>query len=189
VAARAHWLTVEWQPKYAPELNDIEIVWRDLKAHHLAHQTFVDADALDRAIHQAVGALNAERMALPLAEQRISAMKIAKPTSAGLKAQRLAVIFIHNGAPQALVGCLASAAASRSASTRSWASSRSASRRGLRGRRCARAGRPCAPTDGFQNIAVDNCSQRPCRADELMRILMRRKKRGLLQTSRRQRHH
>ena len=72
-AARAHWLTVEWLPKHAPELNDIEIVWRDLKAHHLAHQTFVDADALDRAIHQAVGALNAERMALPLAEQRISA--------------------------------------------------------------------------------------------------------------------
>ena len=43
LAARAHWLTVEWLPKYAPELNDIEIVWRDLKAHHLAHQTFADA--------------------------------------------------------------------------------------------------------------------------------------------------
>ena len=40
LAARAHWLTVEWLPKYAPELNDIEPVWRDLKAHHLAHQTF-----------------------------------------------------------------------------------------------------------------------------------------------------
>ncbi|MDQ2860569.1 MAG: transposase [Pseudomonadota bacterium] len=25
--ARAHWLTVEWLPKYAPELNDIEIIW------------------------------------------------------------------------------------------------------------------------------------------------------------------
>jgi transposase len=33
LAARAHWLTVEWLPKYAPELNDIEGVWRDLKAH------------------------------------------------------------------------------------------------------------------------------------------------------------
>jgi transposase len=42
LAARAHWLTVEWLPKYAPELNDIELVWRDLKAHHLAHQTFAD---------------------------------------------------------------------------------------------------------------------------------------------------
>jgi transposase len=32
LAARAHWLTVEWLPRYAPELNDIEPVWRDLKA-------------------------------------------------------------------------------------------------------------------------------------------------------------
>ena len=31
------WLTVEWLPKYAPELNDIEHVWRDLKRHFLAH--------------------------------------------------------------------------------------------------------------------------------------------------------
>ena len=73
LAARAHWLTVERLPKYAPELNDIEVVWRALKAHHLAHQTFADTEALDRAIHHAVDALNAERMALPLAEQRISA--------------------------------------------------------------------------------------------------------------------
>ena len=73
LATRAHWLTVEWLPKYAPELNDIEAVWHDLKAHHLAHQTFADADALDRAIHNAVEALNSERMPLPLADQRISA--------------------------------------------------------------------------------------------------------------------
>ena len=26
---RAHWLTVEWLPKYGPEMNDIEIVWGD----------------------------------------------------------------------------------------------------------------------------------------------------------------
>lgn len=73
LAARAHWLTVEWLPKYAPELNDIEIVWRDLKAHHLAHQTFTDAEALDRAIHAAVTALNHERSIDPLVNQRISA--------------------------------------------------------------------------------------------------------------------
>ena len=73
LAARAHWLTVEWLPKYAPELNDIEVVWHDLKAHHLAHQTFADTDALDQAIHQAVDALNTERMVLPLAKPRISA--------------------------------------------------------------------------------------------------------------------
>jgi DDE superfamily endonuclease len=30
LAERAHWLIVEWLPKYAPELNDIEIVWGDL---------------------------------------------------------------------------------------------------------------------------------------------------------------
>jgi transposase len=70
---RKHWLTVEWLPKYAPELNDIEVVWHDLKAHHLAHQTFTDAAALDRAIHTAVGALNRERSVDPLVRQRISA--------------------------------------------------------------------------------------------------------------------
>jgi len=73
LAARAHWLTVEWLPKYAPELNDIEPVWHDLKAYHLAHQTFADTDALDRAIHHAVSALNNERTAIPLAKPRISA--------------------------------------------------------------------------------------------------------------------
>ena len=73
VAARAHWLTIEWLPKYALELNDIEVVWRDLKAHHLAHQTFTDIDALETAIHAAVENLNRERMAIPLAKLRISA--------------------------------------------------------------------------------------------------------------------
>jgi hypothetical protein len=73
LAARAHWLTVEWLPKYAPELNDIEPVWRDLKAHHLAHQTFKDIDALDQAIHAAVHARNQQRKPHPLAKQRMSA--------------------------------------------------------------------------------------------------------------------
>jgi transposase len=73
LAARAHWLRAEWLPKYAPDLNDIERVWRDLKAHYLAHQTFPDADALNKAIHQAVNALNAERMTLPSAKPRSSA--------------------------------------------------------------------------------------------------------------------
>ncbi len=73
LGARAHWLTVEWLPKYAPELNDIELVWRDLKAHHLAHQTFTHADNLDRTIHAAVTTLNTERNIRPLVKQRISA--------------------------------------------------------------------------------------------------------------------
>ena len=71
--ARAHWLIVEWLPKYAPELNDIEVVWHDLKAHHLAHQTFADADTLDIAIHRAVVALNSEQNRDPLGKLRISA--------------------------------------------------------------------------------------------------------------------
>ena len=73
LTARTHWLTVEWLPKYAPELNDIEVVWHDLKAHHLAHQTFTDIAALDQAIHTAVEDLNRERMVVPLAKPRISA--------------------------------------------------------------------------------------------------------------------
>jgi transposase len=73
LASRAHWLTVEWLPKYAPELNDIEVVWHDLKAYNLAHQTFTDIAALDQAIHGAVADLNRERIVLPLAEPRISA--------------------------------------------------------------------------------------------------------------------
>ena len=60
LAARP-WLRVEWLPRYAPELNDIERSWRDLKRHHLAHRTFRGADDLDAAIHDAVAALNHER--------------------------------------------------------------------------------------------------------------------------------
>lgn len=73
LATREHWLTVEWLPKYAPELNDIEGVWRDLKRHHLAHQTFQNADHLDRAIHDAVLSLNQERRRDPLDNPRIAA--------------------------------------------------------------------------------------------------------------------
>ncbi len=71
--ARAHWLRVEWLPKYAPELNDIETVWRDLKAHNLAHMTFDDVEHLNREVLSAVQDLNAQRMTVPLAKSRISA--------------------------------------------------------------------------------------------------------------------
>jgi DDE superfamily endonuclease len=60
LAART-WLTLEWLPKYAPELNDIERCWRDLKQHQLANRTFADANALARAIPDAVARLNHER--------------------------------------------------------------------------------------------------------------------------------
>ena len=72
-AARAHWLTVEWLLRHAPERDDIAVVRHDLKAHHLAHQTFTDVAALDRAIHAAVQHRNRERMPVPLANLRISA--------------------------------------------------------------------------------------------------------------------
>src|SRR3954470_19930564 len=60
LAARP-WLTLEWLPKYAPELNNIERCWRDLKQHQLANRTFADADALAHAIPDAVARLNHER--------------------------------------------------------------------------------------------------------------------------------
>src|SRR4028119_1625084 len=73
LAERTHWLTVEWLPKYAPELNGIGAVWRDLKRHHLAHRTFTGPVDLDRAIHDAVAPLTAERSPHPLGSQRIAA--------------------------------------------------------------------------------------------------------------------
>jgi transposase len=73
LAARP-WITVEWLPRYAPELNDIEPVWRDLKRHHLAHRTFRDAAQLDEAIHSAVADLNQERqISHPCDKPRIAA--------------------------------------------------------------------------------------------------------------------
>jgi hypothetical protein len=72
LAARP-WLTVEWLPKYAPELNDIERSWRDLKCHFLAHQTFSDLDHLDRAIHKAITDMNRERQTRVCTNLRIAA--------------------------------------------------------------------------------------------------------------------
>jgi transposase len=73
LAAR-NWITVEWLPRYAPELNDIELSWRDLKRHHLAHQTFQDTVVLDAAIHEAVENLNHERrISHPCDKPRIAA--------------------------------------------------------------------------------------------------------------------
>ena len=61
LAAHHAWLAMEWLPRYAPELSAIEVTWRDLKRHPLAHRTFRDADELDQAIHQGVTQMNAER--------------------------------------------------------------------------------------------------------------------------------
>ena len=62
--------------EYAPELNDIEHVWRDLKRHFLAHQTFRDLDHLDRAIHAAVDDLNKQRQSKTCANLRIAALVV-----------------------------------------------------------------------------------------------------------------
>ncbi len=72
LAARP-WFQIEWLPKYAPELNDIERSWRDLKSHFLAHQTFTDADHLDRAIHKGIADMNHERHSHPCTNLRIAA--------------------------------------------------------------------------------------------------------------------
>lgn len=67
------WLTIEWLPKYAPELNDIERSWRDLKRHFLAHQTFQSVDELDAAVALAVNRFNQERRPHLCHDQRIAA--------------------------------------------------------------------------------------------------------------------
>ena len=72
LAARP-WLTIEWLPKYAPELNDIERSWRDLKGNFLAHQVFAGADHLDRAIHQGIADMNHERQSHLCTNLRIAA--------------------------------------------------------------------------------------------------------------------
>ena len=63
----------EWLPKYAPELNDIENAWRDLKRHFLAHLTFSSAEYLDQVIHREIAAMNHERAANPSTNVRIAA--------------------------------------------------------------------------------------------------------------------
>jgi transposase len=73
LAEREHWLTPEWLPKYAPELNDIEREWKTLKAHHLAHKTFKNRDSLTAAIDADIQAINKHRKTQVLAKQRNSA--------------------------------------------------------------------------------------------------------------------
>ena len=73
LAERAHWLTPEWLPKYAPELNDIERDWKILKTHHLAHKTFHDRAALNAEIEAGVQDMNSKRKTQALVKLRISA--------------------------------------------------------------------------------------------------------------------
>jgi hypothetical protein len=72
LAARP-WLGVERLPKYAPELNDIERSWRDLKPHHLAHRTFRHVEDLESSSRATVADLNRERSTHPCDNLRIAA--------------------------------------------------------------------------------------------------------------------
>ena len=72
LAARP-WLIIEWLPKYAPELNDIERDWRHLKRHFLANQLFPSPEALDQAIHEAIAHINQQRGGHLWAEQLAAA--------------------------------------------------------------------------------------------------------------------
>lgn len=56
--AKRPWLRVEWLPKYASELNDIERDWRQLKRFYLANQSVHDLDHLDRLILHALAHMN-----------------------------------------------------------------------------------------------------------------------------------
>jgi hypothetical protein len=53
----------------APELNDIEVSGTISRRTIWPHQTFADADTLDRATHAAVATLNRERTVNPLVIQ------------------------------------------------------------------------------------------------------------------------
>jgi transposase len=48
-ARQRHWLTVEWLPGYAPELNPVENLWAYLKAGDAAN--FCALDLADLALH------------------------------------------------------------------------------------------------------------------------------------------
>ncbi|MTJ81522.1 MAG: hypothetical protein F8N37_10940 [Telmatospirillum sp.] len=67
------WLTVEWLPNFAPELNDIERSWRNFKRHFLAHQTFRSVDHLYNAVAHAVDLLHQERCSHLCHDRRIAA--------------------------------------------------------------------------------------------------------------------
>lgn len=72
LAARP-WITVEWLPKYAPELNDIERDWRHLKRNYLANHVWRDVRQLEHHIHSSVAAINRSRALRALVESKHAA--------------------------------------------------------------------------------------------------------------------
>lgn len=63
LAQRASWLSVEWLPKFAPELNDIERDWRLLKGKYLGNCNYAHEIDLERSVKGAIARLNADREA------------------------------------------------------------------------------------------------------------------------------
>lgn len=49
-AARADWLTIEWLPAYAPDLNPVEQVWKHTKYDDLANYVPNDVQKLGQAV-------------------------------------------------------------------------------------------------------------------------------------------
>ena len=73
-ACRArYWLTIEWLPKYAPELNDIEEVLARSETPSSRASDLHRSGRPRPRIHEAVINLNTERNRDPLANQRIAA--------------------------------------------------------------------------------------------------------------------
>lgn len=72
LAARP-WITVEWLPKYAPELNDIERDWRHLKRHYLANHIWRDVHDLEEHIHSAIAHISRSRTSRLLADSKRAA--------------------------------------------------------------------------------------------------------------------
>jgi DDE superfamily endonuclease len=60
--SRASWLTVEWLPKFSPELNDIERDWRVLKGRYLGNRNYAHEGDLERSIFKALERFNADRV-------------------------------------------------------------------------------------------------------------------------------
>jgi hypothetical protein len=54
MAAR-NWIVAEWQSRH------VELSWRDVKRHCLAHRTFQDVSTVDIAFHETATELNWER--------------------------------------------------------------------------------------------------------------------------------
>ena len=66
LASQRHWLTVEWLPAYAPELNPVEYLWSHLNRADLANYAPDDLSALEAQVKRS-GRRVRRRSELPFA--------------------------------------------------------------------------------------------------------------------------